>query len=170
MAAVGADHPEKQEVEPELLSMSGVIADVLDQCVAMGDLHHALEAGVMRREDVRGELADMVPDGKGRVRLDYRSPSRGLIGFQTEYRTMTSGTGLMYHVFDTFAPVVDKQLAERSAGVMISNARGEVLAYALFNLQERGRLFVAPGDVVYEGQIVGESSRATSLPRPSPAT
>jgi GTP-binding protein len=72
---------------------------------------------------------------------------------------MTSGTGLMYHVFDHFGPVVEKQLAERTAGVMISNARGTVLAYALFNLQERGRLFVAPGDIVYEGQIVGESSR-----------
>jgi len=124
------------------------------------DVEATAQGAVMQALGERGgELADMVPDGKGRVRLDYRIPSRGLIGFQTEFRTMTSGTGLMYHVFDTFAPVVEKQLAERSSGVMISNARGEVLAYALFNLQERGRLFVAPGDVVYEGQIVGESSR-----------
>ena len=124
------------------------------------DVEATAQGAVMQALGERGgELADMVPDGKGRVRLDYRIPSRGLIGFQTDFRTMTSGTGLMYHVFDEFAPVVDKQLAERSAGVMISNARGEVLAYALFNLQERGRLFVAPGDVVYEGQIVGESSR-----------
>jgi GTP-binding protein len=72
---------------------------------------------------------------------------------------MTSGTGLMYHVFDHFGPVVERNLAERSAGVMISNARGEVLAYALFNLQERGKLFVAPGEMVYEGQIVGETAR-----------
>jgi GTP-binding protein len=124
------------------------------------DVEATAQGAVMQALGERGgDLADMVPDGKGRVRLDYRIPSRGLIGFQTDFRTMTSGTGLMYHVFDEFAPVVDKQLAERGAGVMISNARGEVLAYALFNLQERGRLFVAPGDVVYEGQIVGESSR-----------
>ncbi|MGH8244069.1 MAG: translational GTPase TypA [Steroidobacteraceae bacterium] len=124
------------------------------------DIESTAQGAVMQALGERGgELADMVPDGKGRVRLDYRIPSRGLIGFQTEFRTMTSGTGLMYHVFDSFAPVVEKQLAERGAGVMVSNARGEVLAYALFNLQERGRLFVAPGDVVYEGQIVGESSR-----------
>jgi GTP-binding protein len=101
----------------------------------------------------------MVPDGRGRVRLDYRIPSRGLIGFQTEFRTMTSGTGLLYHVFDHFGPVVEKSLAERNAGVMVSNAQGQSLAYALFNLQERGRLFIGPGDEVYEGQIVGESAR-----------
>ncbi len=124
------------------------------------DVETDAQGAVMQALGARGgELADMLPDGKGRMRLDYRIPSRGLIGFQTEFRTMTSGTGLMYHVFDSFAPIVDKQLAERGAGVMVSNARGEVLAYALFNLQERGRLFVAPGDVVYEGQIVGESSR-----------
>jgi GTP-binding protein len=124
------------------------------------DVEAAAQGAVMQALGERGgELTDMVPDGKGRVRLDYRIPSRGLIGFQTEFRTMTSGTGLLYHVFDSFAPVVEKELAERTSGVMVSNARGEVLAYALFNLQERGRLFVAPGDVVYEGQIVGESSR-----------
>ena len=124
------------------------------------DVETEAQGAVMQALGERGgELADMVPDGKGRVRLDYRIPSRGLIGFQTEFRTMTSGTGLLYHVFEKFGPVVEKTLAERGAGVMISNARGEVLAYALFNLQERGRLFVAPGDVVYEGQIVGESSR-----------
>jgi GTP-binding protein len=124
------------------------------------DVEAAAQGAVMQALGERGgELTDMVPDGKGRVRLDYRIPSRGLIGFQTEFRTLTSGTGLLYHVFDSFAPVVEKELAERTSGVMVSNARGEVLAYALFNLQERGRLFVAPGDVVYEGQIVGESSR-----------
>jgi GTP-binding protein len=124
------------------------------------DVEAGAQGAVMQALGERGgELVDMVPDGKGRVRLDYRIPSRGLIGFQTEFRTMTSGTGLLYHVFESFAPVVPKELAARTAGVMVSNARGEVLAYALFNLQERGRLFVAPGDVVYEGQIVGESSR-----------
>ncbi len=124
------------------------------------DVEATAQGAVMEALGARGaELANMVPDGKGRVRLDYKIPSRGMIGFQTDFRTMTSGTGLMYHVFDQFGPVVDRDLAERTAGVMISNGRGPVLAYALFNLQERGRLFVGPGDLVYEGQIVGESSR-----------
>ena len=124
------------------------------------DIEATAQGAVMEALGERGaELANMIPDGKGRVRLDYRIPSRGMIGFQTDFRTMTSGTGLMYHVFDHFGPVVARDLAERTAGVMISNGRGPVLAYALFNLQERGRLFVGPGDLVYEGQIVGESSR-----------
>ena len=124
------------------------------------DVESTAQGAVMEALGSRGaDLADMIPDGKGRVRLDYRIPSRGMIGFQTEFRTMTSGTGLMYHVFDHFGPVVERSLAERSAGVMISNARGQVLAYALFNLQERGTLFVGPGDTVYEGQIVGETAR-----------
>ncbi|MBF8292058.1 MAG: GTP-binding protein TypA [Steroidobacteraceae bacterium] len=124
------------------------------------DIEATAQGAVMEALGARGaELADMIPDGKGRVRLDYKIPSRGMIGFQTDFRTMTSGTGLMYHVFDHFGPVVDRDLTERTAGVMISNGRGPVLAYALFNLQERGRLFVGPGDLVYEGQIVGETSR-----------
>ncbi|HLG53386.1 MAG TPA: translational GTPase TypA [Steroidobacteraceae bacterium] len=124
------------------------------------DVESSAQGAVMEALGARGaELVDMIPDGKGRVRLDYRIPSRGMIGFQTDFRTMTSGTGLMYHVFDNFGPVLERQLAERTAGVMISNGRGPVLAYALFNLQERGRLFIGPGDLVYEGQIVGESSR-----------
>ncbi|MGH8249897.1 MAG: translational GTPase TypA [Steroidobacteraceae bacterium] len=124
------------------------------------DVESTAQGAVMQALGERGaELVDMLPDGKGRVRLDYRIPSRGMIGFQTEFRTMTSGTGLMYHVFDHFGPVTARELIGRTAGVMISNARGPVLAYALFNLQERGRLFVGPGDLVYEGQIVGETSR-----------
>ena len=124
------------------------------------DVESMAQGAVMEALGARGaELVDMVPDGKGRVRLDYKIPSRGMIGFQTDFRTMTSGTGLMYHVFDRFGPVVDRELAERTAGVMISNGRGPVLAYALFNLQERGKLFVGPGDLVYEGQIVGETAR-----------
>ncbi|MGQ0383331.1 MAG: GTP-binding protein TypA/BipA, partial [Gammaproteobacteria bacterium] len=124
------------------------------------DIEGGAQGAVMQALGERGaELVDMVPDGRGRVRLDYRIPSRGLIGFQTEFRTLTSGTGLLYHVFDHFGPVVERALAERSTGVMISNAEGEALAYALWNLQERGRLFIGPGDEVYEGQVVGESSR-----------
>jgi GTP-binding protein len=110
-----------------------------------------------------GHLQAMHPDGKGRVRLDYVIPARGLIGFQTEFRTLTSGLGLMFHVFDRYAPVLDKQIAARANGVMVSNAQGTVLAYALFNLQERGRLMVAHGDEVYEGQVVGIHSRDNDL-------
>ncbi len=111
----------------------------------------------------RGELKDMVPDGKGRVRLDYIVPSRGLIGFQTDFMTMTSGTGLMYHVFDHYGPAQSGGIAPRKNGVLISNGQGKALGYALFNLQERGRLFTSHGDEVYEGQIIGIHSRANDL-------
>jgi len=110
-----------------------------------------------------GELIDMQPDGAGRVRLDYRVPSRGLIGFQSDFRGMTSGTGLMHHVFDRYAPVKSGPLAQRPNGVLISNGTGKALAYGLFGLQERGRLFTAPGDEVYEGQVVGIHSRENDL-------
>jgi len=111
----------------------------------------------------KGELRDMAPDGKGRVRLDYIIPSRGLIGFQTEFMTTTSGTGLMYHVFDHYGPAQPGGIASRKNGVMISNGQGKVLGFALFNLQDRGKLFVSPGDEVYEGQIVGLHSRDNDL-------
>ncbi len=111
----------------------------------------------------RGELKDMVPDGRGRVRLDYEIPSRGLIGFQTEFMTLTSGTGLKYHVFDHYGPANRGGIAPRRNGVMISNATGKALGYALFNLQERGRMLIAPGEEVYEGQIVGIHSRDNDL-------
>ncbi|MET0089318.1 MAG: translational GTPase TypA [Candidatus Thiodiazotropha sp.] len=111
----------------------------------------------------KGELKDMVPDGKGRVRLDYIIPSRGLIGFQTEFMTSTSGTGLIYHVFDHYGPAQHGGIAPRKNGVLISNGQGKVLGFALYNLQERGRLFSAPGDEVYEGQIVGIHSRDNDL-------
>jgi len=124
------------------------------------DIEEFAQGAVMQALGERGaKLEDMVPDGKGRVRLDYMIPSRGMIGFQTEFRTLTSGTGLMYHVFDHFGPVVDKELAPRISGVLISNAQGEAVAYSLFNLQERAKLFVGPGDPIYEGQIVGINSR-----------
>ena len=110
-----------------------------------------------------GDLLDMVPDGLGRVRLDYRVPSRGLIGFQSDFRSMTSGTGLMHHVFDCYAPVKADRLAQRTNGVLISNGTGKALAYGLFNLQERGRLFTGAGDEVYEGQVVGIHSRENDL-------
>jgi GTP-binding protein len=111
----------------------------------------------------RGDLKDMVPDGKGRVRLDYIVPSRGLIGFQTEFMTTTSGTGLIYHVFDHYGPAQHGGIAPRKNGVMISNGQGKVLGFALFNLQERGKMFASPGDEVYEGQLVGIHSRDNDL-------
>lgn len=128
------------------------------------DIEESSQGGVMTALGSRGaQLQAMHPDGKGRVRLDYVIPARGLIGFQTEFRTITSGLGLLFHVFDHYAPVLDRAIAERPNGVMISNGQGTVLAFALFNLQERGRLMVGPGDEVYEGQIVGLHSRDSDL-------
>jgi GTP-binding protein len=128
------------------------------------DIEDSSQGAVMTALGSRGaQLQAMHPDGKGRVRLDYVIPARGLIGFQTEFRTLTSGLGLLFHVFDHYAPELDKEIAERPNGVMVSNAQGTVLAYALFNLQERGRLMVSHGDEVYEGQIVGIHSRDSDL-------
>ncbi len=111
----------------------------------------------------RGDLQNMVPDGRGRVRLEYVIPARGLIGFRTEFLTATSGTGLMYHTFSHYGPRRDGQFGRRVNGVLIANAGGKALAYALFNLQERGRMFIAPGEEVYEGMIVGAHSRDNDL-------
>ncbi len=110
----------------------------------------------------RAELGDMAVDGQGRVRLEYRVPARGLIGFQGEFMTLTRGTGLMSHVFDGFAPVKG-EIPDRRNGVLVSNEQGEAVAYALFNLQERGRLFVSPGEKLYEGMIIGIHSRENDL-------
>jgi GTP-binding protein len=111
----------------------------------------------------RGELGDMLPDGRGRVRLDYRIPARGLIGFRTEFLTATSGTGLMYHTFSDYAPVKGGPIGQRTNGVLISNCQGRALAYALFNLQERGRLMLGPQEEVYEGMVVGIHARGNDL-------
>jgi len=110
----------------------------------------------------RAELGDMTIDGQGRVRLEYRVPARGLIGFQGEFMTLTRGNGLMSHIFDGFAPLKG-EIPERRNGVLISNEAGEAVAYALFNLQERGRLFVSPGEKLYEGMIIGIHSRENDL-------
>jgi GTP-binding protein len=128
------------------------------------DVEETHQGGVMEKLGVRGgDLKDMIPDGKGRVRLDYIIPARGLIGFRTEFLTTTQGTGLLYSVFDHYGPVKRGELAQRNNGVLISNASGKALAYALFNLQERGRLFVGPGDELYEGMVVGIHSRDNDL-------
>ena len=110
----------------------------------------------------RGELLDMLPDGKGRVRLDYRIPARGLIGFQGTFMTQTRGTGIMSHVFDDYAPAKG-EMEERRNGVLVSQDDGAAVAYALWKLQERGRMFVKPGDPVYEGMIIGVHSRDNDL-------
>ena len=123
---------------------------------AQGDIMSALGS--------RGaELKDMQADGRGRVRLDYLVPSRGLIGFQTEFRTMTRGTGLLHHVFDHYGPVVQRELGQRPNGVLIANGQGTALAYSLFSLQERGRLCIGPGEEVYEGMIIGLNNRDNDL-------
>jgi len=122
------------------------------------------QGAVMERLGARkGELADMATDGQGRVRLEYRIPSRGLIGFQTEFLSATSGSGLFHHVFDRYDPVKPGDIGRRVNGVLISNCAGKALAFALFNLQERGRLFIGHGDEVYEGMIVGIHSRSNDL-------
>jgi len=110
----------------------------------------------------RGEMQDMQPDGKGRVRLEYRIPARGLIGFQGEFLTMTRGTGLASHIFDDYGPVKG-EIAERRNGVLISQDDGEAVAYALWKLQDRGRMFVSPGDPLYEGMVIGIHSRDNDL-------
>ncbi|MDH3690509.1 MAG: translational GTPase TypA [Gammaproteobacteria bacterium] len=128
------------------------------------DIEEAHQGSVMEAlGQRRGELKNMQPDGKGRVRLDYLIPSRGLIGFQSEFLTLTSGGGLIYHVFDHYGPAFRGEIAERRNGALISMATGKALAYALFNLQERGRLFIGPGEDVYEGQVIGLHSRDNDL-------
>jgi GTP-binding protein len=128
------------------------------------DFDEQYQGGVMTRlAERKGELLDMLPDGRGRIRLDYRIPTRGLIGFRTEYLTATSGTGLIYHVLDAYAPRVTGTIAQRNNGALVSNVQGKALAYALFNLQERGRLFIGHGTPVYEGMIIGIHQRANDL-------
>lgn len=127
------------------------------------DVEEDHQGGVMQAlGERRGDLQDMVSDGRGRVRLDYRIPARGLIGFQSEFLTMTRGTGLMSHVFDDYAPL-RPELAGRHNGVLISAETGEAVAYALWKLQDRGRMFVSPGDRVYEGMVIGIHTRDNDL-------
>jgi len=121
-------------------------------------------AVMTRLADRKGELLNMSPDGRGRMRLEYRIPARGLIGFRTHYLTVTAGTGLLYSVFETYAPRVKSDIGQRINGVMVSNVAGKALGYSLFNLQERGSLFLSHGVQVYEGMIVGIHKRANDLP------
>ena len=128
------------------------------------DVEDTTQGSVMEELGKRkGELLDMVSDGKGRTRLEYRIPARGLIGFQGDFLTMTRGTGLMSHTFDSYDKVKDGILGERHNGVLISQDNGEAVAYALWKLQDRGRMFVVPGDPLYEGMIIGIHSRDNDL-------
>jgi GTP-binding protein len=128
------------------------------------DIEEQHQGAVMEALGARkAELKNMVPDGKGRVRLDYVIPARGLIGFRTEFLTMTSGTGLLYSVFDHYGPYLNVSIGQRNNGVMIANGQGKALGYALFNLQERGKLMIGHGEEVYEGMIIGIHSRSNDL-------
>ena len=122
------------------------------------------QGSIMEQLGIRkAEMKDMSPDGKGRVRLDFIIPSRGLIGFQTEFMTLTSGSGLLYHTFDHYGPHKGGTIGQRKNGVLIANAAGKALTNALFNLQERGRLFIGHGVEVYEGMVIGIHSRDNDL-------
>ncbi len=128
------------------------------------DIPEQNQGAVMEKLGIRkAEMTDMRPDGKGRVRIDFTIPSRGLIGFQTEFMTLTSGAGLLYHTFDRYGPYIGGRIGQRINGVLIANARGKSLGYALFNLQERGHMMIGPGEDVYEGQVVGIHSRSNDL-------
>jgi len=141
-----------------------------------GELHEPYEQVVIDVEDEhqgsvmeelglrKAELTNMEPDGKGRVRLEFMAPSRGLIGFRSHFLTMTSGSGIMTSIFDHYGPVKQGEVAKRQNGVLVSMTKGKTLAFGLFNLQDRGRLFLGAGNEVYEGQIVGLHSRSNDLP------
>jgi len=128
------------------------------------DVEEIYQGAVMEALGSRkADLKNMMPDARGRVRLDYLIPSRGLIGFQAEFMTLSSGTGLIYHVFDHYGPKIEGNIGQRKNGVLISNATGKALAYALFNLQDRGKLMIGHAEAVYEGMVVGIHSRANDL-------
>jgi GTP-binding protein len=128
------------------------------------DLESDYQGAVMERlGQRRGVLQDMQPDGKGRIRMDYIIPARGLIGFQSEFRTVTAGTGLMFHTFEKYGPYNPVAISTRNNGVLISNSTGKAVAYALFNLQDRGRMIIEAGVDIYEGQLIGIHNRGNDL-------
>jgi GTP-binding protein len=128
------------------------------------DVEEQHQGSIMEKLGERGaDLKDMVPDGQGRVRLDFIIPARGLIGFRTEFMTSTQGTGLIYSVFDHYGPVKAGEYGQRMNGVLISNGKGKAVAFSLFNLQERGRMFLEHNDEVYEGMIIGIHTRSNDL-------
>jgi len=149
---------------PEVIikEVDGVMSEPFEMVtIEVEEIH---QGSIMEKLGERkGDLLNMVPDGKGRIRLEYMVPSRGLIGFQTEFMTATSGSGLFYHVFDHYGPVKPGVIGMRKRGVLVSMVQGKALAYALFALQERGELFIVHADEVYEGMLVGIHSRANDL-------
>jgi len=149
---------------PEVIvkEVDGELQEPFEQLTV--DVEEQHQGAVMEKLGERGaDLHNMAPDGKGRVRLDYLIPARGLIGFRTEFLTATQGTGLLYNVFDHYAPVKRGNFGQRNNGVLIANGPGKALGYALFNLQERGRLFIGHGTEVYEGMLIGIHSRDNDL-------
>ena len=149
---------------PEVIikEIDGQKMEPIEQLVV--DVEEIHQGGVMEKLGMRkGQLKNMESDGKGRVRLDYMIPARGLIGFQNEFKTLTQGSGLLFHVFDHYGPKETGAIAKRLNGVMIANAAGPTPAYSLGPLQERGKLFAAEGDQVYEGQLVGIHSKDNDL-------
>jgi GTP-binding protein len=149
---------------PEVIvrEIDGELQEPYEQLVV--DMEEQYQGGVMQRLGERkAQLKNMEPDGRGRVRLEYLIPARGLIGFQTEFRTITAGTGLIFHVFDHYGPRSEGRIGERINGVMISNGTGPSPAYAQFAMQERGRLLIEPGQEIYEGQIVGIHAKDNDL-------
>ena len=149
---------------PEVIvhEVNGVKEEPFEQLTV--DVEEQHQGTVMEKLGERGaDLKDMVPDGHGRVRLDFVIPSRGLIGFRTEFMTATQGTGLIYSVFDHYGPAKPGEYGQRNNGVLISNGKGKAVAFSLFNLQERGRIFIGHGDEVYEGMIIGIHSRSNDL-------
>jgi GTP-binding protein len=149
---------------PEVIlkEVDGVTQEPYEQLVV--DMEEQFQGGVMERLGMRrGQLKNMEPDGRGRVRLEYMIPARGLIGFQTEFRTVTAGTGLLFHVFDHYGPRSEGAIAKRQNGVMISNGTGMAPAYSLVSLQERGRLLIDEGAEIYEGQLVGIHAKDNDL-------
>jgi GTP-binding protein len=160
---------------PEVIikEIDGQLMEPIEQLVV--DVEEQHQGGVMEKLGVRkAQLKNMESDGKGRVRLDYMIPARGLIGFQNEFRTLTQGSGLLFHVFDHYGPKETGAIAKRQNGVMIANAAGTTPAYSLGPLEERGRLFAAEGDNVYEGQLIGIHSKDNDLTvnaiKPKPLT
>jgi GTP-binding protein len=149
---------------PEVIeqTIDGQVCEPWEQLTV--DFDEDYQGAVMSRlAERKGELLSMIPDGNGRLRLEYRIPARGLIGFRTEYLTCTAGTGLIYHLFDRYDRRVPAAIGQRNNGVLVSMVAGKSLAYALFNLQERGRLFIGHGEPVYEGMICGIHSRGNDL-------
>jgi len=147
--------------KPRMRTVEGQRQEPFEQLTMdLEDVHQGPVMELLGRR--RGDLQAMEPDGKGRVRLDYRVPARGLIGFQSEFLNMTRGTGVMSHVFEEYAPWAG-EIDGRRQGVLISQDDGGSVAYALWKLQERGRMFVSPNEVLYEGMIIGIHTRDNDL-------